>query len=231
MLVDVPATLRRRGGIVGGAALVVAAVASVLVPTFSLERPQRVNVVFRQDEERARVFVDTAWGRATWGKAPSVMLNAIGGPVAMDSALLWNAPSSYVETPRVDLAAPVAEVVAVDESHRRSRVRLRSQRGAETLVLLLPADRRIDFKIDGHFAMPRSVIGGRALIFHAVPKEGVVVDVEVADASLPITYTLFDRSRGVPQGTKADDAVRVRPSNSTSFQDGDQTIVSRVVSF
>ncbi|HVH40831.1 MAG TPA: hypothetical protein VM925_00765 [Labilithrix sp.] len=186
-----------------------------------------MNVVFRQDDERARVFVDTTWGRSTWGSPPASMLNAIGAPLDHGPALPWSLPSTFAEVPRLQLPPPVAEVLSVEDGGRHlARVRLRSQRGAPTLALLLTGKRYVDVNVDGHRAMPRAAPGGMMLALHAVPSEGVVVELESPGTSGPISFTLLDRSTGVPAGTKAADAVRSRPNEATAFQDGDVTIVT-----
>ena len=231
MLAGLPASMGKRGPAAVGIVALVASIVALLAPKFTTALPQRANVVFRQDEGSARVFVDTTWGPSTWGTAPSSMLQAIGGPLQTASALPWTAPSRFADAPPLDLEAPVAEVLSVEEDagRRRVRARLRSRRGAPTLALVLPHGRRVEVKVEGRWASPRPVANGSMVGIFALPAEGVVVELD-SPGTEPIPLTLLDRSSGVPAGTKADDAVQARPREATPFQDGDVTVVSRALS-
>lgn len=197
-----------------------AAAFSRFTPKFSADVPQRVNVVFRQDAERARVFVDASWGNVTWGPPPRAMLDAMGGSRGRAPALPWSTPSEYVEVPSIELPLPTVDVLSVDDdgAKRRVRAKLRSPRGATSMNVVFPSGRPLEVKVDGRFAFPRNGLG----IF-AVPPEGVLLEVE-SSTSGPIEITLVDRSRGVPSGTKAEDAVHARPVDAVASQDGDVTV-------
>jgi len=231
MLAGLPASLGKRGPASLGAVAVVAAIAASALPKFTAAVPQRTNVVFRQDDARARVFVDTTWGPATWGRAPAAMLQALAGPLQTEPALPWMAASRSADAARVDLARPVAEVLSVDDDggRRRVRARVRSWRGAPTLALVLPRGRHVEVKVEGRWASPRPITDGSMVGLFAVPTDGVVVELD-SPVGGPISLTLLDRSTGVPAGTTADDAVRARPKEATPSQDGDVTVVSAVIS-
>ena len=231
MLAGLPASLGKRVPAALGAGAVIAAVVAVVVPKFTAAVPQRTKVVFRLDDARTGVFVDTTWGPATWGAAPAAMLQAIGAPLQREPALPWMAASQAADAPRVDLATPVAEVLSVDDAggRRRVRTRVRSPRGAPSLALVLPRDRHVEVKVEGRWASPRPIAEGSMVGLFAVPTDGVVVELESPVAG-PITLTLLDRFTGVPAGTTADDAVRARPKEATPSQDGDVTVVSTVIS-
>ncbi|MBX3211245.1 MAG: M20/M25/M40 family metallo-hydrolase [Labilithrix sp.] len=226
MLPDAPPALRRLP-VAFAITAVGSAILALAVPKFTAEVPQRANVVFRQDDDRARVFVDTTWGPSTWGSAPAPMLDAIGGPVGEDAALPWTLPSVFAEVPRLDVKAPSVEALAVDDAGGRHhvRARLRSQRGADTLAIVLPGGRHVEVKVEGRFAVPRAVPGGSLVGLFAVPPEGVVIELD-APSTGPIAFTLVDRSFGVPDGTKAAAAVAARPAAATPFQDGDVTVMT-----
>lgn len=227
MLADVPARVGRR---VPAALVAIALVASgvaLVVPKFTAAVPQRANVVFRQDDGSARVFVDTTWGPSTWGSPPPSMLDAIGGSVRKDSALPWTMPTPFADVPRADLAAPSSEVLSVEDDGKRHRVRarLRSPRGASSLAIVLPFGRHVEVKVEGRFAIPRQVLSGSVVGLLAVPAEGVVVELD-SPSSGPIAFTLLDRSFSLPPGTKAEAAAAARPKNATPSQDGDVTVVT-----
>ncbi len=231
MLVDVPPTIGKRVSAALGIVAIGAAAIAAFVPKFTTEVPQRANVVFRQDDANARVFVDTTWGPATWGAAPASMLDVIGGAPQIGSALPWTMPAHYAEAPPVDLAAPAAEVLSSgdDGARRHVRVRVRSRRGAPTVALVFPRGRHVEVKVEGRWAHPRPVADGTMVGLVAVPAEGVVLELE-SPVGGPIALTLLDRSTGVPAGSKADDAARARPKEATAFQDGDITVVTTDVS-
>ena len=92
-----PKRRHRHLGIAAGLAVVVAVVVASLVPTFSEERPQRVNVVVRQELPEdgtvppSRVYVEAAWAYMPWGKPPEPMLRALGDPsrVHLESPTPW----------------------------------------------------------------------------------------------------------------------------------------------
>ena len=231
MLVDVPARVGRR---VPAALVAIALVAwgvALVAPKFTATVPQRANVVFRQDDGAARVFVDTTWGPSTWGSPPPSMLDAIGGSVRKDSALPWTMPAPFADVPRADLAAPSSEVLSVEDDGKRHRVRarLRSPRGASSLAIVLPLGRHVEVKVEGRFAIPRPVLTGSVVGLLAVPAEGVVVELD-SPSSGPIAFTLLDRSFSLPPGTKAEAAAAARPKNATPFQDGDVTVVTTALS-
>jgi hypothetical protein len=200
---------------------------AMIVPKFAASNRQRVNVVFRQDDTAARVFVDTSWGATSWGQAPPSMLAAIGSPSIHEPALPWELPSLGAEVPRLDARAPIAEVLSVedDASHHRVRLRLRSSRGAPMLGLFLPAGRRVEVKVEGRFASPRPFATGSLVGLLAVPEEGGVVDLDSRTPG-PISFTFFDRTFGTVPGTKAEAAARARPLEATPSQDGDLTVLS-----
>ncbi|MBX3209362.1 MAG: M20/M25/M40 family metallo-hydrolase [Labilithrix sp.] len=227
MLSDAPAALRRRLPTALATVALGSAVLALVVPKFSVEVPQRANVVFRQDADGARVFVDTTWGPSTWGSPPAPMLEAIGGSRGEDTALPWTLPSVFAEVSRLDVKAPVVEVLAVDDAGGRHhvRARLRSERGADTLAIVLPAGRHVEVKVEGRSAVPRAIPKGSVIGLFAVPPEGVLVELD-SPSSGPIAFTLLDRTFGVPPDTKAAAAVAARPATATAFQDGDVTVVT-----
>jgi hypothetical protein len=84
-------------------------------------------------------------------------------------------------------------------------------------------------KVEGRFASPRALGDGSVLRLPAVPDEGIVIELESPVAGA-IPVRLLDRSFGTPPGTKAEAAVRVRPTEAAPFQDGDLTVVSTSLS-
>jgi Peptidase family M28 len=204
---------RRASAAVAAGALGLALVALV-VPRFSAAHPQRVNVMFVQDESRSRAFVQASWVHFPWGPAPASMVSALGGTTRVEAPAPWLAPGLATDVPRV--AANPPEVV----NRGGSNVTLRSHRGATTLLLETPAARGATIRAYGQVASPRE---GR-VAFRGVPPEGIKVDVTAADGK-PIELVLYDMTRGVPPDTAAARAVQARPPEAAETQDGDSTLL------
>jgi hypothetical protein len=208
------------------------AVLAMQAPKFTPDHPQRVNVVFKQDEAGARVFVDTAWGATTWGAAPARMTAAIG---AKDHAppMPWEPPAAYAQVPPIDAPAPTAEVIETREEGGRRiiRARLVSARGASSIVLLAPRGHGLRVRVDDQPAFFRAVPKGAMLVLAGLSKEaaraGLVVQLEM-DGAGPLAVTLLDRSPGVPSA--AEPVVRARGAEGTPYQDGDITVRSTSLS-
>lgn len=229
---------RGRGPVLAAVAVVLSLVVTAAsVPSFSVATPQRVNVVFRQDEgpdasaaaPPARVFVEAAWATMPWGKPPSAMVAALGDPagVHLEATTRWSLPVPSTEVPRVQLEAPRAEVLSATESQRGRMVsaRLSSPRGARTLAIVLPAGRPTAITVGGHAALPRNDM----LVLRAVPPEGIEVVLNAVERR-PITLTILDITPGLPAATDAPVAHAVhdaRDSSAVQTQEGDVTIVGR----
>lgn len=220
--------LRRAPVALVGLSLVGVVLAAVL-PKYSAEHPQRVNVEVRQDEDGARAFVDTGWGPSMqWGTPPAVMLRAAGTGDKLAPALPWMRPAPYVEIPPLPLAAPSFEVTAAidDAGKRKVRGHVRSDRRAPLLAMWFPGRRHVEVKVNGRYAFPRAFEGGQLVGVVATEAD---VEIEASGAG-PLVLELADRSFGVPAGTAAEAAVKARPREAAPFQDGDVTVVSRKLS-
>jgi hypothetical protein len=236
---------RWRGPVLSMVALVASLmVAAVLVPSFSAATPQRVNVVFRQDEEKegiaaappgiataplARVFVEATWAYMPWGKPPAAMVAALGDPagVRLEPTTRWSTPVPFAEVPRVRLEAPRAEVLSATESPRGRMVsvRLSSARGAQTLAIVLPSGRPTAISVGGHAALPRNDM----LVLRAVPPEGIEVMLNATERR-PIALTVLDITPGLPSASDSPVAHAVqeaRDARAVQTQEGDVTIVGR----
>ena len=211
------------------------AVAAMALPAFSTELPQRVNVVFRQDEATdgsarpARVYVEAAWAYMPWGKPPATMVSALGEPsrVALGASTPWSTAVPFAEVARIELEGPTAAVLSAGPSPRGRtvRARLASPRGARTIMVLLPSGRSTAMTVEGLAAIPHD----EAVVLRAVPAEGLEVTLDVSGAG-PIALTLLDMTPGLPPSGVAPIAGAVRDARSSAAvqtQDGDVTIAGR----
>ena len=222
--------LPKRSTLVLAFAAVSALVVALFLPKWTKDHPQRVNVLFHQDETGARSFVDAGWGPNAWGTAPAPMRAALGANVEDAPAYPWTRRAVSAKSEPLNVPAPVFEVTsATDENgHHKLRGKVRSPRGA-AMVGFLFGDRRIEMKVAGHYAYPRNVGDGNLVAILAPPAEGTLIEIDaVGEGALPMQ--LFDRSSGVPAGTPADAAVKARPAEAVPSQDGDVTIVSTKLS-
>jgi hypothetical protein len=225
---------RRRLAALAGVVLAGAALASVLAPRFSVAIPQRVNVVFRQDNPPsavappARVYVEAAWAYVPWGKPPEGMVRALGEPgnVRVEAPWVWSSPVPMADVRRVDLPAPTAFTLSATTSAAGSskHVRLTSARGAKTIAILIPPEAALTITVGGQTAIPHR----SALVLRAVPAEGIEV-VFAHHSPKPVTVTLLDVTPGLPPPETAPVARAVhdaRPAEAVQTQEGDITIVT-----
>ena len=232
-----PRSMLRRALVVA-APIVALILVATLVPPFSAESPQRVNVVFRQDEARdgdtspAHVFVEAAWGPIAWGKPPAAMIAALGDPSRVGSGptTSWSTPVPFVDVPRIPRATlepPRADVLSSTTSARgwMVDVRLSSPRGARTIGLVLPAGRAAVVTVGGHQAIPRNDM----LLLRGVPADGIEIVVNAVGRT-PIPVTVLDVTSGLPTADVAPLAHAVldaRDARAVQTQEGDVTIVGR----
>jgi hypothetical protein len=207
-----------------GLALVLAVTAMAL-PPFSAEHPQRVNVAHQQDDEGARVLLDTSWGPASFGRAPLPMRNALGSSVHTGEARLFpsSLPALSANAVRLDVPPPEATVVATRDNgtRRHVRVRLRSPRGASTLRVAFPEGALVDVTHEGQ----KAALASSSLTLLAVPEGGTEIDI-AAPMGPPLEATVYDLSYDLPTVGLASEVAAARPAAATPSQDGDVTVVS-----
>jgi len=208
------------------------ALACTLSP-FSVEVPRRVNVMYVEESGASSgiVAVDPTWVGTPWGQAPSEMIAALGPGAREGAPVPWHTGSAWVSpAPKVGLAAPAVSVLEGSRALGRQRVRLRSMRGAPTLVLIVPPDSGlVGVDVEGAVGAPRLFSRGlpqgfRGLRLDGVGAEGVVLSCAYAGG----TRELFvvDASSGVP--ASAGGAITAaRPADAVATQDGDRTVVFR----
>lgn len=230
----------RRLGLGAGGVVLAAALAAVIAPKYSADEPQRVNVVLRQDEAsegiapRTRVYVEAAWAYVAWGNPPEPMLRALGASTALGrgAPTPWSSPVPFAETTHVAMEGPRATVLEAGRATQGSRLRVRveSPRGARTIAVLLPGSPRLTLSVAGQIAIPRN----DAVVLRAVPREGMVLDIESVTGAddAPIVLTLVDSTPGLPPDAAttaplARAVLDARPPEATQTQEGDVTLVAR----
>lgn len=212
----------RRTPLAFGAVAIAATLAATTVPHFSVDRPQRVNVIHSEDaSSTAKVFVAASWGPAKWGDPPAAMVHALGAFAPDEqSPIPWSSLSPYGNAPSLALPAPELEILAsaTDGQERHVHARLHSARGAPTIVLEIAGDHG-PVVAHGYTATWRS----NTIIFRATPPEGV--EIELSLPAGPVEAMLSDISSGVPPGSLAAKVVSARPPEAVPSQEGDVTVV------
>jgi hypothetical protein len=202
---------------------------TLLLPTFSEQWPQRLNVEY---------WLDADTNRAHWWVQPgSLHLPAqMAGDAQFESGLRPRFPgisqlgfSAPAES--VALAAPQLDVISTQGSH--FELRLRSMRNAATAFVVFPQNAHVS---DAVLAAPAGPLharlatlgsGASVLMIKNLPAEGMVFAI---DSPAPLSAQVFDVSYGLPRNLPQGKALQSsRPKNATSTQDGDVTVLGRTV--
>jgi hypothetical protein len=226
---------RRRLTLIAAATTFGTVCITVLLPTYSEDWPQRVNVEY---------WVDADSGHAHWyTQTASLHL-----PRAMDETLKFDPvprdrfsgyplKGFYAEAPALKLAAPELTQIAANAGERdpgRMELLLRSARGASKAFAIFPASADIHHI---EIATPSGPLranlqtllnGSTVMVAPGIPEAGLHFSVKAPAA--PMMVQVFDETYelpgDLPDGKKLQQA---RPKNATSSQDGDITVVQRTV--
>ena len=205
---------------------------TVLLPTYSKSWPQRINVEY---------WVDADSGRAHWWtQAASMHLpRAMGDAVKFDPVPRGRFPGYplkgfFADAPALKLAAPELTQVAAASPPPRMELLLRSARGAPKAFVIFPASANVQ---DIEVATPSGPLraklhrlpdGRTVLQAPGIPEAGLQFAIDGSAA--PMAIQVFDETYGLPEELPDGKALqRARPTNATSSQDGDITVVQRTV--
>ncbi|HEY0745549.1 MAG TPA: M28 family peptidase [Steroidobacteraceae bacterium] len=205
---------------------------TLLLPSYSPEWPQRVNIEywFDADHGEAHWWTQAASGHLPHAIATTVKFDGVPRPrFAGTSAMGF-----FAAAPRLALAAPELQPISSTLGAPRSHMELliRSVRGAPTAFMVFPASADIQSVTVNTHSGPLSVRlrklrgGATALIIDALPAEGMQFGID--SAAVPMSVQVFDQSYGLPEELSDGKILqRARPQNATSSQDGDVTVVQR----
>jgi hypothetical protein len=212
---------------VASVALAAAAVA-VSTPPYSVERPQRLNIVHLDDRDE---------GTSVWvagnerGGIPAELRAAAAFRATAERPYPWSAQKQFLAAAApLDQPAPqlrVTKVTALPEG-RKVEATLRSLRGAPDLYLLISRDAPLRSMTAGG----KPVVFGpgaarrlgryRVVRFCGIPDEGVDLALDLAGGS-PVEVLVVDQSRGLPSGGEA--LLAARPATAVPSDAGDTTLV------
>lgn len=202
---------------------------TLLLPTFSEQWPQRLNVEY---------WLDADTDRAHWWVQPGSLHlpEQMAGEAQFEAGLRPRYPgisqlgfSAPAES--VALAPPRLDVISAKDSH--FELRLKSMRNAPTAFVVFPQSAHVR---DAALSTPSGplparllplVSGTTVLLIKNLPAEGVVFAIE---SPAPLSAQVFDVSYGLPENLLQGKALQAsRPQNATSTQDGDVTVLGRTV--
>jgi Peptidase family M28 len=241
------ATRRARQRIINAAALLAAggALLTLCLPTYSTEWPQRINLEYWWDTDTGQSHY---LARCDSLRLPAALAAAArfdpaarprfpgSAAPAFYAAASKPPPGRSMAAPELLLTAPPAGQDMASQpagSFTRYALRLRSARGAPEALLVFPAGAQVGnvtfTTAEGlvQAKLGRLKSGAALLDVVGLPAEGVEFSVDAAGRQ-PVSIQVFDQSYAFPAEGQA--LQRARPTNATSSQDGDLTVVHRTVS-
>jgi hypothetical protein len=217
-------------GVVALGALGIAA----LVPPFSEDAPQQLDLMFHLDADAgtARWIADSSFGPAA-GALPAEVRRVVAFAARPVATFPWAHGTAWV-APAPTLVLPTAHVeITVQDSQapgRRVVLSLAPAReGGRVMVALPPGAGLMTARANGA-ALPTegepSANGWRLYLFAPAPGERVTLDLLLAGAA-PVEAQVMDVSFGLPpEGTAL---LRARPRTAVPWGNGDVTVVSHRV--
>ena len=207
--------------------------AAAVVPVYSAQAPERMNMQFWQDADS---------GKAQWvvqpdsGKLPDPIGLAAKFHSAHAGQMPWERGSAFLsDAPALDLGAPSFTVLdsVVMGNRRRFQGLLRSERGAPAAMVMFPPDSGVEMVRMEDIAVPpetervRNYFNGWFVYAcPSMPARGVELSFELP-VDKPVTVTVVDHSYGLPEiGAFLTNA---RPLTTAPSGEGDLTILTRRV--
>jgi hypothetical protein len=207
--------------------------ASLSLPTYSAEWPERINLEYWLDADTGQSHY---LARCDSSRLPAALAAAAPfDPVPRPRFAGSGSLGFYAAAPTLALAAPELHQTAQPTAAGAAshyELRLRSLRGAPEALVVFPASAQVEEIALATAAGPvRTKLnklrsGATLLDIVSLPADGVDISVDAA-GRLPAAVQIFDQSYDFPaEGTLR----RARPPNAISSQDGDLTVVHRTVS-
>ena len=206
---------------------------AIVVPAYSAQSPERVNLQFWQDADS---------GKAQWvvsagsGRLPDAIGLAASFHGVPSGEIPWErGPLFLSDAPALDVGAPTFTVVdsSAAGEKRQFRALLRSERGAPAAMVMFPPDSGVqgvsieDVRIPSENNRTRQALNGWiAYQCPAMPAKGVELSFTLP-VGKPVVVNVIDYSYSLPdEGTFL---VKARPLTAVPSGQGDVTILSRRV--
>jgi Peptidase family M28 len=221
--------VRHSSAIWSGCLAVACILVALLLPTFSPQWPQRLNVEY---------WLDADTHEAHWWVQPGSLHlpPEMARSAVFDPGLVPRFPGTSqlgfsAAAEPIDVEAPHLDVAST--SGTRKQLRLRSMRGAATAFVIFPAEAQIKEALLNTDAGPLPArlqelgSGATVLFIRNLPPEGLVFSI---DGTSSLQARVLDVSPGLPGTLQQGKALlSSRPQNATSTQDGDVTVLGRTV--
>ena len=213
---------------------VIGLLASVFLPTYSAHWPQRVNVEYLVDADHAQAHW---WVQAAALRLPRAMAKVVNfDPVPHPRFADYPLKGFFADALLVKLPAPQLEQISATPGAGKIHYELllKSPRGAEEAFVVFPAAAGVEeVVISGssgpqHAKLRKLRTGNTALLIAGIPGAGVQLAAEAAPGPMPVQ--VYDQSSGLPEELPDGKMLQLaRPRRATSSQDGDVTVVERIV--
>ena len=206
---------------------------AVIVPAYSAQAPERINMQFWQDADS---------GKAQWVVAPEsgTLPEAVGLAAVFHRAgsgeVPWGRGSAFLsDAPAMDVGAPTFTVLdsQIVGEKRQFQALLRSERGAPAAMVMFPPDSGVDNVRMEDVAVPPETQGVRdyfngwyVYACPAMPARGVELSFQLP-VGRPVVVTVIDHSYNLPE--EGAFLRKARPLTAVPSGEGDLTILSRRV--
>jgi hypothetical protein len=210
-----------------------AAFAAAIVPAYSAQAPERVNLQLWQDGDS---------GKAQWvvapasARLPEPIRLAAAFHTARTGEVPWGRGAAFLaDAPAIESGAPTFTVQdsAIAGDKRNFMALLRSERGAPSATVMFPPDSGVEavrmenVPVQPEIAAVRAYFNGWFVYScPAMPAKGVEVSF-LLPIDKPVTVTVLDHSYGLPDYGKF--LVNARPLTAAPSGEGDTTVISRRV--
>jgi hypothetical protein len=236
------ATRRDRQRVIAASALFVLGgiVITLLLPTYSADWPQRINIEYWFDADHDRAH----W----WAQPASLHLpKSLAGAAKFEPMPQARYPGSgslgfVADAPNLKLAGPElaqigpsisGPIISGTPSRTHYELRLRSPRGAPTAFVVFPASADIQEAVVATAVGPQHAklqkLHGGATRFGAVGIPAAGLEFGIDALAGPAAVQVFDQSYGLPEKTAGASLQHARSQNATSSQEGDITVVQHTV--
>ena len=213
----------RRGLLIATAATVIlAAGIAMLVPPHSASAPQWVNLLHFDDRDRGTAY----WTAASMGGA---LPEALSGRFTADPVALYGfEPLPAASAQPTSASAPDLQVISEElvSGERVVTAELRSPRGADWVILLVPVESLGSIVVGDYTMMPvgsdHTWNGYYAFTCYGRVCDGLVVQLHLR-VETPVEVLVLDYTGGLPPGGES--LIQARPPWAAPFHIGDLTII------
>jgi hypothetical protein len=209
-------------------ATLIGVVAAMLLPRYTAESPQRLNLYYYFDADRQQA----RWiAEPLSGLPPAPLLHAAAFAPSRQLMLLWSDPVWEAAAPALPMSAPLLKLTGTARTAEqvRYRVRINSPRAAPIMTLLFPPAANVkSVQLEGNAtALPatpaRLSNGWLQLRLFGVPPQGQELSFDASESAFELR--LLDQSFGLPAPGVV--LQRSRAHAAVPSREGDVTIAMR----